>query len=49
MPKGALALRPGRVTLVFHEPLPTRGLRQEDREELMRRCQEAIASALNSG
>lgn len=44
LPKGALALRPGRVTLVFHEPLPTRGLRPEDREELMRRCREAIAS-----
>jgi 1-acyl-sn-glycerol-3-phosphate acyltransferase len=46
MPKGALALRPGQVTLVFHEPIPTRGLGQQDREELMRRCREAIGSAL---
>jgi len=45
-PKGVPWLHPGQVTLVFHEPIPTQGLGQSDREELMRRTREVIASAL---
>jgi 1-acyl-sn-glycerol-3-phosphate acyltransferase len=46
MPKGAWWIRPGRVTLIFHEPISTRGLTQADREDVMRRARAAIASAL---
>lgn len=46
MPKGAAWLRAGQVTLVFHEPIPTRGMTQKNREELMRMTRTAIASGL---
>lgn len=44
MPKGAGWLQAGRVTLLFHEPIPTRGMTQKNREELMRMTRTVIAS-----
>lgn len=46
MPKGAAWLHAGRVTLVFHEPIPTVGMTPKNREELMRRCREVMGSLL---
>jgi hypothetical protein len=46
MPKGQLAIFPGHVTLEFYPPIPTAGLTQKDREELMRRTRDAIAGGL---
>jgi len=46
MPKGANWLRPGQITMVFHEPIPTTGMTQQDREGLIRRTRAAIESAL---
>ena len=46
MAKGQNWIRPGRVKLVFHEPIPTAGLGPGDRERLMARARAAIASAL---
>jgi 1-acyl-sn-glycerol-3-phosphate acyltransferase len=46
MPKGQTAILPGRVTLLFHRPIPTAGLSQDDREALMRQTKEAIAAGL---
>ncbi len=46
MPKGSPWIRPGRVTFVFHEPIPTKGLTQTDRDELVKGVRERIASAL---
>ena len=48
MPKGQLAILPGRVTLEFYPPIPTAGLTQKDREELMRRTREAIEAGLGA-
>ena len=48
MPKGQTAILPGRVTLLFHPPIPTAGLSQDDREALMRQTKEAIAAGLGS-
>ena len=46
MPKGAGWIRAGQVTLLFHEPISTRGLTHKNREELMRMTKAAIASGL---
>jgi 1-acyl-sn-glycerol-3-phosphate acyltransferase len=46
MAKGNLGIQPGRVRLVFHPPIATTGLTQDDRDSLMKRVREAIASAL---
>ena len=48
MPKGASWMQAGRVTLVFHEPIPTAGMTQGDREELMRRARKAIQAGLGN-
>lgn len=46
MPKGQAGIRPGRVRLVFHPPISTAGLTMADRDALMQRVRETIASAL---
>lgn len=46
MPKGGLAIRPGRARVVFHLPVPTAGLSAADRETLIERVRTIIASAL---
>lgn len=45
MPKGTAWIRPRPVTLLFGEPIPTAGLRYEDREGLLHRVR-AILEAL---
>ncbi len=47
MPKGSLALRPGRVALVFHPPMETKGLREEDRQELIARVRKTMQAAID--
>lgn len=47
MPKGRLGIQPGRVKIVFHPPIPTAGLTATNRDALMQRARDAIASALN--
>jgi 1-acyl-sn-glycerol-3-phosphate acyltransferase len=41
-PKGSLRLESGRVKVVYGKPIPTRGLRVEDREALKDRVRQAI-------
>jgi len=47
MPKGAAAIRPGRITMRFHPPVPTAGMGQESRASLMQKVRETMASALS--
>lgn len=47
MPKGKAGIRPGTVRLVVHPPVPTRGLKEEDRAALADRVQQIIASAFS--
>lgn len=47
MPKGSLALRPGRVALVFHPPVETAGLGEENRPELIARVRKTMEAALD--
>ena len=42
LPKSSLRVTPGPVRLVMGEPIPTAGLTEEDREDLMRRVRDAI-------
>ena len=46
MSKGKLGIRSGRVRLVFHPPISTTGLTPADRDTLMQRARDAVASAL---
>jgi 1-acyl-sn-glycerol-3-phosphate acyltransferase len=46
MPKGKFVIRPGRVRIIFHEPVPTAGLTIEDRDDLIQRVRQAILSGL---
>ena len=46
MSKGKLGIRPGRVRLVFHPPIPTAGLSAGDRDALIQRVRTTIGSAL---
>lgn len=43
---GTYAIRPGVVELLFHDPIPTEGMTEADRDDLARRTRAAIASAL---
>ncbi len=43
---GEYAIRPGIVTVIFHDPIPTAGLTMEDRDRLVEMTRAAIASAL---
>ena len=47
MPKGSLAVRPGRMALVFHPPIATKGLREEDRQELIARVRRTMEAAID--
>jgi 1-acyl-sn-glycerol-3-phosphate acyltransferase len=42
LPKSSLRVTPGTVRFVMGEPIPTAGLTEEDREDLMRRVRDAI-------
>ncbi len=46
MPKGKLAVRPGRMALVFHPPIETKDLREDDRQELIARVRQTMQAAL---
>jgi 1-acyl-sn-glycerol-3-phosphate acyltransferase len=46
MPKGELAIRPGRVRITFHEPVPTEGFSVEDRQLIIARVRQAILAGL---
>ena len=46
MPKGKFAMRPGRVRITVHDPVPTEGLGVEDRQAVMERVRQAILSGL---
>jgi len=46
MPRGSFAIRPGLVEVVFHDPVPTRGLLRDDLERLVAEVRGRIASAL---
>lgn len=46
MPRGRLAIRPGRARFIFHQPIPTAGLSASDRDGLIEKVRQAIASAL---
>ncbi len=48
MPKGARHMRSGRMTLFFHEPIPTTGLEATDRTALMHRVRTAMQVALDA-
>lgn len=45
LPKGALYARPGTVTVVVRDPVPTAGLDRDDLPELMHRVREEIRAA----
>ena len=47
MPKGSLAIRPGRIAIRFHESIPTEGCSNADRQELMARAREVIERSLD--
>ena len=46
MSKGQAGIRPGRMRVTFHPPVPTAGLTQSDRESLIGQVRATIASAL---
>lgn len=46
MPKGTLSIRPGRIAVVFHEPIPTAGMTAADRTALMERVRRVIEDAV---
>jgi 1-acyl-sn-glycerol-3-phosphate acyltransferase len=46
MPKGKFLMRPGRVRITFHEPVPTQGFTLEDREVIIDRVRQAILAGL---
>ncbi len=46
MPRGEWAIRPGRVRVIFHDPIPTDRLTQAGRRALMQQVRHAIASGL---
>ena len=46
MRKGDWAMHPGVVRITIHDPVPTEGLRSEDREMVMEKVRQAILSGL---
>jgi 1-acyl-sn-glycerol-3-phosphate acyltransferase len=44
---GKYAVHPGRVRVVFHKPIDTRGMKLQDRDRLVELTRNAIASELN--
>jgi 1-acyl-sn-glycerol-3-phosphate acyltransferase len=47
-PRGSYAIRPGRVHVIFHDPIPTAGMDLDDRNRLVRLTRDAIESGLTS-
>ena len=45
-PPGSYGIRPGRIRVVIHEPIETRGMTFEDRNVLIQQTRAVIASAL---
>lgn len=45
-PPGSYAIHPGRIQVCFHDPIQTEGMKLEDRNLLVQRTRDAIASAL---
>jgi 1-acyl-sn-glycerol-3-phosphate acyltransferase len=43
---GSYGIRPGRIRVVIHDPIETRGMTFEDRDALVRQTRNVIASAL---
>ncbi len=46
LPPGRYEIRPGCVQVIFHDPISTEGMKIEDRDQLVQRTRNAIASAL---
>jgi 1-acyl-sn-glycerol-3-phosphate acyltransferase len=46
MPRGSLLLRPGNVHITVLEPIPTKGLTEDNRQELVDKVRNAIARGL---
>jgi len=44
LPKGSARVRPGTIELIIHDPVPLDGYSDENREELMARVKDTIAS-----
>lgn len=47
-PPGRYKMNPGTIRVVFHDPIPTRGMEIEDRNRLMEMTRSAIASRLSA-
>ncbi len=45
-PPGAFGIKPGRIDLIIHQPIPTAGLTLDDRDHVISLTRKAIASAL---
>jgi hypothetical protein len=49
MPRGSLLLRKGPVRVIVGEPIPTAGLSETDRNQLLEKVRGVIARALAEG
>ena len=47
-PPGRYTICPGRIRVVFHDPIDTKGMKLEDRDRLVELTREAIASELTT-
>jgi len=47
MPKGKFVMRPGRVRITIHAPIPTEGYALDDRDAVVQRVRQAILSGLD--
>jgi len=47
-PPGKYTITPGRIRVVFHDPIDTKGMGLEDRDRLVELTRQAIASELNN-
>jgi len=47
-PPGAYGVRPGRIEVIFHDPIETKGMTLEDRNRLVQLTRDAIASSLQA-
>jgi 1-acyl-sn-glycerol-3-phosphate acyltransferase len=48
MPKGAVSLKPGEITLVFHDPVMTLGYTTEQRAELMKQVRTVMEDGIRA-